>query len=516
MKVVSRDFLNDNEYRSYPVDDRATFEPYSNTDVSAVNSLLSDIKLILPGSIAACAFIASVKVTNALVTLTIMGSQAHPFSPNTPAATLTNEQYSVLGAFVLATVQVRRSSSLPGSVVEIQSDVPGVGGWVVFGSGILNPGSWSFSGPQASMISDQCVTRYEYGGVTSIGRLNFNTAVDGQVQLVGQNGIEVVPDDKGLAIQFSGTKGEIRQSLQSYLGQCGGRPESNTCAFTAIKTINGLVPQGQDRELVIVLDKPLYATYEGSGDKEIVVVSSDLELSAFCKGRIDIPESCNTAQGFTEFTTRAYTVTPTRVALSPNTKLTFEIIVNGLVQSYRFTYTQQHPTREAIAVFTSNTPIVAFGETLLYLHVDEVLSEWQLYDNAGPSLVGFGPIATNLRSESDIVYQGSQYHMTLGPTTIYDQLGITQLIVGIQAPDSFEEAGTYIRKSYGRYEHISNPGYYVEIQGAPNDVWAVNNNGLLLAAGTLDNDGRGVQTQTYVRSNGESAIRSIVILGVTS
>ena len=112
MKVVSRDFLNDNEYRPYPVDDRATFEPYANTDVSAVNSLLSDIKLILPGSIAACAFIASIKVTNALVTLTIMGSQTHPFSPNTPAATLTNEQYSVLGAFVLATVQVRRSSSL--------------------------------------------------------------------------------------------------------------------------------------------------------------------------------------------------------------------------------------------------------------------------------------------------------------------------------------------------------------------------------------------------------------------
>lgn len=515
MKVVSRDFLNDNEYRSYPVDDRATFEPYTGTDVSAVNSLLADMKLILPGSVAACAFIASIKATSALVTLTIMGSQTHPFSPNIPPATLTNEQYSVLGAYVLATVQVRRSNSLPGSVVEIQSDVPGVGGWVVFGSGVLTPGSWSFTGPAASMISDQCITRYDYGGVTSIGRLGFDTLVDGQIQLVGQNGIEVVADDKGVAIQFSGTKGEVRQSLQSYLGQCGGRPESGTCAFTPIKSLNGLVPQGQDRELVVVLDKPMYATYEGSGDKEIIVVSSDLELSAFCKGRIDIPGNCSTAQGFTEFTERSYSVTPTRVALNADTKLTFEIQVNGLLQSYRFSYAQQHPTRESIAVFTTNTPVTAFNETLPYLHIDEALAEWQLYDQLGPSLVAFGAVGTSLRSESDVAYQGSQYHMTLGPTTIYDQLGITQVVVGVQAPDSFEEAGTYVRRSYGRYEHTARPGYFIEIRGAPNDVWAVSNNGLLLAAGSLDAAGRGVQTQTYVRPNGESAIRSIAILGVT-
>jgi len=517
MKVVSRDFLNDNEYRSYPVDERATFEPYANTDVSAVNSLLSDIKLILPGSIAACAFIASIKVTNALVTLTIMGSQTHPFSPNTPLATLTNEQYSTLGAFVLATVQVRRNSSLPGSIVEIQSDVPGVGGWVVFGSGILNSGSWSFSGPQASMISDQCVTRYDYGGVTSIGRLNFNTTVDGQVQLVGQNGVEVVPDNEGVAIQFSGTKNEIRQSLKSYIGKCGGRLESDTCAFKAIKSINGLMPNGQDKELVIVLDKPLYAKFYGNTDaNKIVGVSSDLELSAFCKGRINVPASCASAQAFTELTNRANTNTVERVALNPNTKLTFEIIVNGLVQSYSFTYTQQHPTNPYIAVFTSNTPIVAFGETLLYLYVDEILSEWQLYGDTGPSLLGFGATAASLRSESNVVYQGSQHHMTLGPTTIYDNLGITQLIVGIEAPDSFKEAGTYIRKSYGKYEHTTNPGYYVEIPGAPNDVWMIKNNELLLTAGTLDGEGRGVQTQTYIRENGESGIKSVVILGVVS
>jgi hypothetical protein len=516
MKVVSRDFLNDNEYQSYPIDVRATFEPYSGTDVAAVNSLLVDMKLILPGSVAACAFIAGIKVTNSLVTLTIMGSKTHPFSPTTPPATLTNEQYSILGAFVLAVIQVRRTSTLPGSVVEIQSNVPGVGGWVILGSGVLNVGSWSFSGPASSMISDKCITRYEYGGVTSVGRLGFNTAVDGRVQMVGQNGIEVIPDSEGLAIEFSGTKGEVRQSLQTYLGECGGRPESGTCAFNAIKSINGLVPQGGDKELVVVLDKPLYATYEGTQNKKIVVVSSDLELSAFCKGRINIPETCSTAQGFTEFTTRAHSVPLTRVALNPNTQLTFEINLNGVVQSYKFTYVQQHPTREAIAVFTTNTPVIAFGERLVYLHIDEALSEWQLYEESGPSLVAFGAVANSLRSESDITHLGEQYHMTLGPTTIYDQLDVTQVIVGIQAPDEFEEAGIYIRKSYGRYEHSSKPGYRLEIRGAPNDVWAVDNNGLLLAAGSLDAEGRGVQTQTYIRANGETGIKSIAVLGAST
>jgi hypothetical protein len=401
--------------------------------------------------------------------------------------------------------------------VHLQPEVPGVGGWVVFGSGVLTEGSWSFSGPQASMISDSCISRYEYGGVTTIGKQGFDTTVDGKVQLVGQNGLEVVSDSKGLAIQFSGTKSEVRQSLQAFIGQCGGRPESNTCAFNAIRSLNGLVPQGEDRELVIVLDKPMYARYEGAGDKETVVISSDLPLEAFCKGRLEIPETCGTVQGLAQFTS-TYSQPPAqdRVSLNTNTKLTFEIFDGVSSYSYSFSYLQQHPTRPSVAIFGTTSPIFFFGETLNALHVDAALGEWQLYGNDGVSLVAFGGLNTNLRSNREVVYGNDSYALTLGPTTIYDTIGVTEISVGISALDTFPESGIYMRVGYGLYQHSSNPACMLEIRGAPNDAWAIVSNGSVLAAGVLSAQGIGTLVQNYTRSNGLPGIRTIGVAGAAS
>lgn len=518
MRVVSRDFLNDNEYQKYPVDERATLEPYASSDVSAVNSLLTDMKLVVPGAVAACAFIASVKTTPALVTLTIMGSQTHPFSPNIPPATVLNEQYSVLGAFVLATVQVRRTSSLPGSIVHVQSEVPGVGGWVIFGSGVLTEGSWSFSGPEASMISDYCISRYEHGGVTTIGKYGFDTVIDGKVQMVGQNGVEVVYDSKGVAIQFSGPKADVKQGLQSFVGECGGRPESDTCKFRAIRSLNSLVPQGPDKELVIVLDKPLYARYEGTGEEEIVVISSDLPLEKLCKGRLQIPETCGgTSQGFIEFTS-ALTQPPVQggVALNPDTRLTFEVFDGASNYPYSFAYAQQHPTRPSVAIFRTEAPIHFFGEALDSLHIDAALGEWQLYGTSGASLVAFGGLSNNLRAHREITHQNASYKITLGFTTIYDTLGVTEIAVGINAPDEFPEVGTYLRVGYGLYQHSLNPAYTLEIRSAPNDSWAIVADGSVLAAGVLSAQGVGTQVQNYTRSNGQPGIRTIGVTGAAS
>ena len=514
MRVVTRDFLNDNEYRAYPLDDKASYEPYAAEDVEAVNSLLTDIRLVLPKAQAAVAFIANITITKLLITVTIMGSKEHPFSPNTPAATANNAEYLALGATVLGRVQVKRALAQPGAVVPITPAIPGVGGWIVFGSGVLKEGSWSFNGPAAAMISDQCVTRYDYGGVFSVGQLGFDTTISGRVNLVGQGGVEVVSDDKGSAIQFSGLSQQVKQGLNTYVGNCGGRPESDTCLFSAIKTINGIVPAGIAGDIVLVLDKPLYATLRGADDKETLTIGSDIKLEAFCKTRLQIPDNC--ASGSNPLTANFLqsSNSPTnQVSIDPNIVLTVDVS-DGVTYGYsNFKYSQQHPNRPTVAMYTAVNPLPVLGEYLSSLQVDIGLNEWQLYGSDGPSMNAYGTLTNNLRGNRIVSYGGIEYKISLGPATLFDLLEYSTIKVAIDAPDQFEEAGTYVRKSYGVYEHTADPSYTLEVRGFLDSVWAILKNGVLLAAGPINTNGTGTNIQNYTRPDGKSAVRAIGVTG---
>lgn len=514
MKVITRDFLNDNEYRSYPIDDRATFEPYEAGDVSVVNTLLTDIRLVVPKTQAAVAFVANITITKLLVTVTIMGSKEHPFSPNTPAATANNEEYTALGATVLGRVQIKKALAQPGVVVPVLGVTPGVGGWVVFGSGVSKEGSWSFAGPTAAMIADQCVTRYDYSGVLTMGQAGFDTVISGKVSLVGQGGIEVVADDKGSAIQFSGISQQVKQSLNNYVGNCGGRPESNTCLFSAIRTINGVVPATANGDIVIVLDKPLYATLQGAEQEETVAVGSDIKLESFCKTRLQIPDNCGTgSNSVTSNFLRSSTAPANQVSVNPDILLTVDVS-DGTNYSYsNFKYQQQHPNRPTVAVYEAQSPLAALGEYLSSLQVDIGLNEWQLYGSDGPSMYAYGSLTNNLRGVQTLTYGGIDYRVSLGPATVFDQLGYFNLKVAVDAPDDFPEAGTYRRQAYSSYVHILNPEYTLEVRGFADSVWALLKNGVLLAAGPIEANGTGTNIQNYIRPNGESAVRTIGITG---
>lgn len=517
MRVITRDFLNDNEYRAYPIDDRATFEPYSSSDAAAVNSIITDIRMVLPRDQAAVAFIANITITKLLVTITIMGSQQHPFSPNTPPATANNDQYSALGACVLGRVQVKKALAVPGTIIPILAEIPGVGGWIVFGSGVTKEGTWSFNGASSSMISDQCVTRYDYSGVTSIGKQGYDTAISGKLKLVGQNGIEVVPDSEGVAIQFSGTDLQIKQGLSNYVGGCGGRPESDTCLFSAIKTINGVIPAGSDGQIVLVLDKPLYATLAGENEEEVFKVGSDIKLESFCKSRLQIPDNCATgsAPANSNFL-QASSPSPNQVSVNPDILLTVDISSAGAFSYSNFKYQQQHPNRSSVAMYVAETPLIGMGEVLTSLQVDLALNEWQLYGNAGPSMYAYGTLTNNLRGQQQTTYGGEEYKISLGPATLFDELGYALLKVSIDAPDSFEEAGTYIRQSYGLYVNSANSAYSIEIRGFADSLWVLLKDGAVLAAGSIQPNGTGTSIQTYTRENGESATRTIGLTGGTT
>jgi hypothetical protein len=411
-------------------------------------------------------------------------------------------------------VQVKRALAQPGAIIPVLAEAPGVGGWVVFGSGVANEGTWSFSGPESSMIADQCVTRYDYGGVLSLGKEGFDTSISGKTLLVGQNGIEVVDGADGPVIQFSGISQQVKQGLSNYVGNCGGRPESNTCSFSAIKTINGITPRGDTGDIVIVLDKPLYATLSGANETEVFAVSSDLALESFCKTRLQIPDNCSTgAAPVTANFLQSSTEQPNQVSINPNIVLTVDVS-DGSTYSYaNFKYQQQHPNRPSVAVYTAINSLIGLGEYLSSLQIDIGLNEWQLYGMTGPSMYAYGTLTNNLRGTKEITYAGMDYKISLGPTTVFDKLGYSSLQVSIDAPDEFPEAGTYRRQSYGLYVKVDNPDYTLEVRGFADSVWALLKSGVLLTAGPISENGTGTNIQNYTRSNGESAVRTIGVGG---
>lgn len=514
MRTVTKEFLNENAYRNYPIDDAATMEPYSGAELQRVNSLLADMSVCIPKSVAACVFVSSISVSDSLVTVTLMGSNTNPFAVGVPPTSVYAQEYSSLGAVVLARVQAVRSDSLPGTVVPVVPVEQGVGGWVVFGPGVLTTGSWHFANPAASMVSDRCVTRLDYDGVLSIGVQGFETTLDGVVSLQGQQGIEVVKTGvSDLEIRFAGSGDTIRRLLSEFVGSCGGRPETGNCGGDPIRRINGILPEGPSREIVIALDKPMYATIQGEGDTESLAVSSDLPLENFCTNRPRPPEGCvrSVALGSAQAS-----VPNENNVQAPNAgaKLFFEVCGPAGCQSGVFTYVSQKTARPGVAVFESATPVSALGELFTRLEIDQVASEWQLYGSQGASLLAYGAADVGFRSSKTVQYLSSEYRLELGTPTAYDLLGVQQLVVTVDAPDSFPFGGTYVRQSYRRYVKSDDASYELLLRGDPDSSWVIYKSGKVVAAGPIESTGVGTQVQQYIDSQGLSAIRTVGVQAV--
>jgi hypothetical protein len=514
MKTITKEFLNENAYRNYPIDDAATMEPYSGTELQRVNSLLIDMSICIPKSVAACVFVSSISVTENLVTMTLMGSNTNPFAVDAPATTSYAQEYSLLGAVVLAHVQAVRSNSLPGAVVPIVPVEDGVGGWVVFGPGVLTTGSWHFANPAAAMVSDRCVTRLSYDGIFSIGVQGFETTLDGAVSLQGQQGIEVVKTGASdLEIRFAGSGDTVRRLLSEFVGSCGGRPETGNCGGNPIRRINGILPEGPAREIVIALDKPMYATIQGNGDAESLAISSDLPLENFCTNRPRPPEGC----------VRSVALSSAQIAVpsgdnvqvpAAGTSLFFEVCGPTGCQSGVFTYVSQKPARPGVAVFESPAPVSAFGELFTRLEIDQVASEWQLYSSQGASLLAYGAADVGFRGSKTVQYLSNDYRLELGTPTAYDLLGALQLTVTVDAPDSFLFGGTYVRQSYRRYVKSDDSSYELLLRGDPDSSWVIYKSGKVVAAGPIEATGIGTQVQQYIDPQGLSAIRTVGVQAV--
>ena len=513
MKVVTKDFLNENNYRQYPIDVLATYEPYTAADISIVNSLLTDMRLTVPAAVANSAFIANINVSSAIVSMVIMGVQTAPYftAGAQPATTYESAEYTAFDAVVLGTVTVLKSIAKTGTPVAIAGQIPGVGGWVTFGNGINLVASWSFAGPSSATLCSSVITRYDYGGVTTLAKAGFTQLLDGALTMVGQNGIVATTLGQTISLGFGGSVTEVKEQLAKYVGECGKRPETDTCSFKPIKQINGIKPETSNdgfNEIVLVLAKPLYGKLK---DTDISLggfqVGSDLALEDLAGPRLRIPNIECTDPALT----LAANTGPATRFIATGTEVLLEVSYGVSYEYYSFKAEQQHPYRAAITIFKPTLPgKYLLGEQLVELHLDTSLNQWQVYTNVGPSLNLFGPLQYNLTGYRATTFNGIPYQLLVGPPNALDAANYNALVVNTTV--SLPWAGTYLRRSYGQYVHTVDATYSTKVLTATKS-WGIYQGNNLLAGGPLEANGFGSYIQHYTDSANQTQFRTISVMG---
>lgn len=231
-------WLNANETRPYPLADSADLRSVQGDRMP--HDIIADINIRYPNDLGEYPYLAAVSVTDQLVSLTIQ------------AATSLSDTSSLspIAALGLAKPLVE------GRPYALESQYPGAGGWVVFGSGIQENFSGRFLGPQRSLLSPRAARAYRTLPVSSMAKLNALTALTGLVRLSGAAPIEVVKESRTIqgvnrdVVVFRLTQpaedavitGE-NSIFSEFLGKCSARPESLNCGDPApIEFINTVRP----------------------------------------------------------------------------------------------------------------------------------------------------------------------------------------------------------------------------------------------------------------------------------
>ena len=241
MDVRSAHFYSRNEARPYPVD--STRDPISVGGARLPSHVITDLTLMVPSTLGRYPFLASLTVTDRIVTLTIQGS----------------DQPGSADGLVPLAVFTQQQPVEEGRHLALEPQMEGVGGWIVLGSGVHEPFSGRFPGPQATLLAPRAARTYEMPPVRDIGRLGSAQPLTGLVRLSARPPIEIVGEDRDLAgsvretavIRLSRVAGSS-SSLRTAAGEpdvfeemagCLAHPESGNCAAgPAIETINGVQP----------------------------------------------------------------------------------------------------------------------------------------------------------------------------------------------------------------------------------------------------------------------------------
>ena len=276
MSIRNPNWYDANEQRSWPLDELATHA--STTGDRIPYDLLIDMNLQFPTTMGTYAYIGSITVGPRLVTMTIISDMG----------------------VTLAVVNIPEADKW--RHYPIESDYSGVGGWVVFGTGIIQTeglSSYIFDGLSSSKLMPKVARSYTPRSTGGLGKKSVDQLLSGVVKLEGGNDIEVVKETReieGKVIDAIVVRLRDKQSatgsrsiFSDYIGDCETRPESQNCAGNLpIEFINSVQPDC-DGNIVIEFRGCANMTIDEGGCG--VVVDCGLSLSDVCVTADYLPDA---------------------------------------------------------------------------------------------------------------------------------------------------------------------------------------------------------------------------------
>lgn len=273
MPVRNQNWYDLQAGRRYPLDDRSSGLDDAGKPIS--DDVIVDCHLRFPSTLGVHAFVQAITVTPSLVTI-VFGAAADLETTEGPS---------------IAAITVLKKDLSAGVNYTLNSLLPGVAGWVAFGPGIQEEFVGRYSTPNQTLILPRCARPYEPLPIPTIGKQNLATALEGLISIVGVSPVEAFYDEvtindapaKAIVLRLL-TEFNGANPLQTFLGNCGERPESGTCPKPPIETINGISPDC-DGNINIVFEDFAAVPFEENGS---------------CGGGIDILSSVGLAEACVE------------------------------------------------------------------------------------------------------------------------------------------------------------------------------------------------------------------------
>lgn len=303
MSVTNQGWYDKNAGRHYPLDELASCRDDEGTTVPT--HLLIDARLHFPRSLGEYAFLGGLTLTDKLVSIVILAADA-PDSASTyvPLAALTLPRTAVAGRMYAVTPMAT-----------------GVAGWVVFGPALRDALNYRgrFTSPAQSRLLRRVCRDYRDMPIPSVGKLGNNASLTGLVRLRGGADIEVVGecreitgfssssdttrcDDAGavrcIVVRLKNDPRESQNLLAKYVGPCGRRPESGTCADPQpVETISGV---GPDADGIVTIEFRGAAALAEIVEEVVLddtgeVVSSAEAVGVLVDSPLALTETCGTA-----------------------------------------------------------------------------------------------------------------------------------------------------------------------------------------------------------------------------
>lgn len=242
MAIRNQNWYNLQETRRYPLDDISTGED-DNGGVLRDN-IIVDCHIRFPSTLGNYLYIQGLTISNGLVTVVFGAAQ--------------NMSAERLKTIAAVSLQKPIDQNINYAITSI---VPGVAGWVAFGSGVLENFSGRYSSPKQTLIQQRCARRYSALPISSLSKTGLSNKLSGVVNIAASLPLTALYQETPtntvidpISRQSIPAKNviilELDQDLNSdefnplidFIGPCGQRPESGTCGQEPISTLNGVAP----------------------------------------------------------------------------------------------------------------------------------------------------------------------------------------------------------------------------------------------------------------------------------